>query len=204
MVGIYGLRLAGDGDLAERTLDLSRFVQSLKNSNEPFIRFFSVRFQGWRILVAVSDDLNRPIAATAVRGVGVDPASNAIGAVDVISVCQARALCAEMMEGGWEAADIAIEILSNIPSADIPLWLATPLTLARHYGDRAKGSPVSSEGSTSLDLRRFALTMAEQGDPGESIRIFHLFDDYGWQSTCAVSEDLARPLGIVAVKRSGN
>ncbi|MFJ1611057.1 hypothetical protein ACIOHS_48455 [Streptomyces sp. NPDC088253] len=204
MAGIYSLRLAEDGDLAERTLDLIRFTQSLKNSNEPFIRFFSVRFQDWRVLVAVSDDLAQPIAATAVRGVGADPASNRVGAMGAISVSQAMVLCEEMAEDGWEAANIAAEALGSAAHAEIPIWSANPLTLARHYSDRAKVSVESSGGPTSIDLSRFASTMAEWGDMGGFIRIFHLFDDYGWQSTCAVSEDLAQPLGVVAVKRSGN
>ncbi|MFG2311942.1 hypothetical protein ACGFS9_25225 [Streptomyces sp. NPDC048566] len=202
MAGIYRLRLGKYGDLVERALDLDRFAQKLEViSNESFIRFFSIRHQGWRILVAVSDDLNQPIAATAVRGVGGDPASTTVGAVGFISTDQARVLCNRLVEDGWDAANVAVETLSNPTPADIPFWLATPQTLARQYSSRVKDSSESSDGA-SVNLIRFADAMVECRDPSKYICIFHLFDDYGWQSTVAVSEDLTQPLGVVAIERS--
>ncbi len=200
MAGIYSTRLAQNADLPQRTFDIGRFVQSLTESTEPFVRFFSVRFKIWRILVVLSDDMRSPLAATAVTGVGQNSAANSIGAVGTISGGQALALCRELMEDGWDAANIAVEKLANSEGDEHPVWIASPVTLARHYRERAMVTDVNSRNLTSLDLDRFAQVMSGLDDA--TIRIFHLFDDYGWQATCAVSDDFARPLGAVAIRRS--
>ncbi|MFF4732687.1 hypothetical protein ACFY3M_47135 [Streptomyces mirabilis] len=200
MAGIYSTRLAQNADLPQRTLDIGRFVQSLRESTESFVRFFSVRFKMWRILVVLSDDMRLPIAATAVSGVGENPAGNNVGAVGTISASEALALCRELMEDGWGAASIAVEKLAASGMDEYPVWIASPVTLARHYRERATVTDVDSRNLTSLDLDRFSQVMSGLDDA--TVRIFHLFDDYGWQATCAVSNDFAHPLGAVAIRRS--
>lgn len=201
MAGIYSTRLAQNADLPQRAFDIGRFVQSLTESTESFVRFFSVRFKTWRILVVLSDDVCSPLASTAVAGVGENPAANSVGAVGTISAGQALALCRELMEDGWVAANIAVEKLAASERGEYPVWIATPATLARHYGERALVTDEGSRNLASLDLDRFAQVMSGLDDT--TIRIFHLFDDYGWQVTCAVSDDFARPLGAVAISRLG-
>ncbi|WP_143051595.1 MULTISPECIES: hypothetical protein [unclassified Streptomyces] len=198
MAGIYGLRLSQATELLDRTTELQRFTHVLQESNEQFIRFFSVPSDDARTLVITSDDLERPLAATTVKGTGADPATLSTGAVEFVKAGRMLELCETLIAADWRAASIAAETLASSPSQNIPVWLATPQTLARHYADRASRRDNSSQ--EGVDLERFSQAMANRA-PGEFVRIFHVFDPYGWQSTLAVSGDLTEALGAVAVKR---
>jgi hypothetical protein len=198
MAGIYSLRLAQDSGLLDRTTDLEHFTQVLQDSDEQFLRFFSVPANGERTLVVVSDDLERPLAATAVKGTGTNPEMAATGAVAFMKASRALEICETLIAADWQAAGIASETLTSSPSQDIPVWLATPQTLARHYADRAGRDDNSSQ--AGIDLERFSQAMASRA-PEETIRIFHTFDAYGWQSTLAISNDLTEALAAVAIKR---
>ncbi|WP_234542266.1 hypothetical protein [Streptomyces shenzhenensis] len=198
MAGIYSLRLTQDSGLLDRTIDLERFIQVLQDSNEQFIKFYSVSTNKGRTLVTVSDDLERPLAITAVKGTPTDPSSVASGAVGFLKGSRALEICETLITADWESACIAAESLTISTSQDIPLWLATPQTLGRHYADRATHDENSSR--MGIDMERFSQVMASLA-PDAMIRIFHVFDAYGWQTTVAVSDDLAEALGCVAIKR---
>ncbi|MGP3633504.1 hypothetical protein ACTU45_09060 [Streptomyces sp. 24-1644] len=198
MAGIYGLRREMLSDEAHRTVDLDRFVRVLAGQNDEFICFFSVNLTEWRFLCALSPALV-PIGSTAVRGRGEEPEAVQMGAVGEISSNHARSLCTELLSRGWNSAEIAVQAMDEQSPATLSIWIANPQTLADHYGRLAnqEGGVRAAQGQ---DVERFTEVMGGQRQ-GHHIRIFHIFDGYGWQITCAISNDLTKPFGSVGIRR---
>ncbi|MEV8595030.1 hypothetical protein [Streptomyces sp. NPDC052012] len=88
-----------------------------------------------------------------------------------------------------------METIASSSATEFPVWLATPQTLARHYAEKA-----NEPAQRHIDANRFAQAMSEC-NPRERILVFHLFDPYGWQITCAVTEDFNAAIAVVAMKR---
>lgn len=194
LAGIYDLRLRQDPRLTERTLDLARFVEALNTVPQEFIRFFPVQMKEGRALVAAAEDLQRPLASTMVRGTGTAHGASTASAIGTLSSRRAAELCETLMGAGWQAAPAAMEMIASSSVTEFPVWLATPQTLARHYIEQ------TNEPARNIEAYRFAQAMSER-NPRERILVFHLFDPYGWQITCAITEDFSTPIAATATKR---
>jgi hypothetical protein len=197
LAGIYELRLRQDPGLSERTLDLARFAETLHTAPHDFIHFFPIQMKEGRALVAVTENLQRPLASTVVRGTGMAPQTSAANAsaIDTLPSRRAAELCETLTGAGWQAAPAAMEMIASSSVTEFPVWLATPQTLARHYSEQA-----NEPARLHIDANRFAQAMSER-NPREKILIFHLFDPYGWQITCAITEDFSAPIAVAARRR---
>jgi hypothetical protein len=197
LAGIYELRLHQDPGLTERTLDLARFAEALHTAPQEYVRFFPMQMKEGRALVATTEDLERPLASTAVQGTGPAPDARTANASAIGNIPSGRAaeLCETLTGSGWRAAPAATETIASSSATEFPVWLATPQTLARHYAEKANELP-----QRNIDANRFAQAMAERS-PSERILVFHLFDPYGWRITCAVAEDFSTPIAVAAMKR---
>lgn len=194
LAGIYEVRLRQDPWLTERTLDLARFVETLHTATQEFVRFFPIQMKEGRALVAAAEDLQWPLASTVVRGSGTSPEASTASAIGTLPSVRAAEHCEALLGAGWQAAPAAIEMIASSPATEIPVWLATPQTLAQHYTERA------NEPAQHIDADRFAQAMSER-NPSERILVYHLFDPYDWQITCAITEDSNNPIAATATKR---
>jgi hypothetical protein len=197
LAGVYELRLRQEPGLAERARDLARFTEALRAAPQEFVRFFSIKMKEGTALVVASENLQRPLASTVVRGSGTSPGMSTANASAIGNIPPERAaiLCETLMQAGWQAAPAAMETIASSMATEFPVWLVTPQTLARHYSEQA-----NEPARQHIDAQRFAQAMSVR-NPREKILIFHLFDSYGWQITCAITEDFSAPIAVAATKR---
>lgn len=199
IAGVYRLRRDALADSVQQTFDLDRFVEEMSERSEDFVLLLSVHLPSYRFVCVLSAEESRPIGSTAVKGAGGDPFTHAVGEIGQLSFQEAKLRCQNLMAGGWESAAIALQGLTEAEPETVPIWLASPKTLAREYSQRAQEYMELNRHGQSLDMNRFAQKM--QTIQETTVCIFHIIDAYGWQCTGALTEDLAQPIASVAVKR---
>ncbi|MGW6605325.1 hypothetical protein [Streptomyces sp. NPDC055036] len=176
---------------------MDRFVETLRAAPQEFVLFFSIQMKEGRVLVAATEDLQRPLASTVVRGAGTTSETSAANASAIGSIPSERAvvLCETLVRAGWQAASAAMETIASSSATEFPAWLATPRTLARNYAEKA-----NEPAQRHIDVNRFAQVMCKR-NPDERILVLNLFDPYGWQIICAVTQDFNTPIAVAAMKK---
>ncbi|MFE2528026.1 hypothetical protein ACFXEL_27760 [Streptomyces sp. NPDC059382] len=198
MAGIYELRRDALSNAPERTLDLDRLVRKLREHKAEYVRFFRLNLKSSAFLCIVTEDASQAIASTVVIGSGVDPMSQAVGEIGEISTSDAIRFCDALLQNGWESARILSQALIESDLRSIPVWLASAEALAREFWERAtEGTP---QLRPAIDLERFSREL-QQTVESQPIRVFHVFDTYGWHGVCALSGDQARAIGVMAIKK---
>ncbi|MFJ4343296.1 hypothetical protein [Streptomyces sp. NPDC088915] len=196
VAGIYELRRDMLASTPERTMDLDRFAEKAREERAEFVRLFRIHLATSLFLCMTSEDAGQAISSTTVTGPLVDPTSQAVGAVGEIQTSDALELCRTLIGNGWSSAEIIYQALTETDLLSVPVWMASTGALAHEFSERAK----EAGPRPTVDLERFSQEM-NRFDKNQLIRVFHVFDAYGWHGICALSEDQNRAIGAVAMKR---
>ncbi|MFC8277597.1 hypothetical protein ACFUJR_34705 [Streptomyces sp. NPDC057271] len=198
VAGIYELRRDALAATPERTTDLDRFATEAREQGVEFVRLFRLHLATSLFLCMITEDATRAIASTSVTGIEADPTSQAVGAVGEIETSDALELCHTLARNGWRSAEIIFQALAETDSLSIPVWMASSGALAHEFRERAKETRPHLR--PAIDLERFSQEMRRTAE-SQPIRVFHVFDAYGWHGICALSGDQNRAIGAVAMKR---
>jgi hypothetical protein len=198
VAGIYELRRDALATTPERTMDLARFAAKAREEEAESVRLFRLHLTTSLLLCMITDDATRAISSTSITGIEVDPTSQAVGAVGEIATSHALELCHTLVRNGWRSAELISQALTETDSPSTPVWMASARALAHEFGERAKETRPRLRPTT--DLERFSQEMCRTAE-SQPIKVFHVFDAYGWHGICALSGDQNRAIGSVAMKK---
>lgn len=198
VAGVYELRRDALSSSPERTKDLDRFAREARAQEVEFVRLFRLGLADSLFLCMVTEDASQAIASTSVTGTGVDPASQAVGAVGEISIGDAIGFCHELARGGWESAAVISDALTESDSQVVPVWLASAEALAHEYEERA--AETRSPDRPTMDMERLSQALRRTVE-SQPLKVFHVFDAYGWHGMCVLSGDQTQAIGAIAMKR---